>query len=393
MVENNVSKKTIINANLVLENGVLWDSALVIQGDVISEIKSMRDIHVSRKDGIIDAKGAYVGPGFVDIHVHGGDGHCTSFDSVAASKHFLKHGTTTMLSTPAYEFDRDKFLDAIRTAKAKMKKTKNIKGLYCEGPYINVNYGAYAHLNPWRGPINKKDYEALVDEAGEDVKVWTIAPEREGIVDFLEYARKGNPDVVFAVGHSEATPSQIRALGKYRPTLQTHSMCATGRLPTYGGTRGFGPDEYFFKETDAYCELICDSCGIHVNPEMQQLLIHTKGIEKIVLITDAADMNFHGSFSAPEKFKHVTDLLFDDRGGIAGSKLTMDVVCKNIMTHTNCGIAQAFVMASLNPAKVLKMDDQIGSIEVGKKADLVFVDDRFNVKQVIIGGEKEKTVE
>jgi len=160
-------------------------------------------------------------------------------------------------------------------------------------------------------------------------------------------------------------------------------MCATGRKGALPGTRGVGPDEYCLKRSDIYCELISDSCGIHVHPEMQRLLLHNKGIDHTVLITDSTIYNE----PAPENLRHVPDLNFDREGGIAGSKLTMDLACRNIMTHTNCGIAQAFVMASLNGAAVLGLDDEIGSIEVGKRADLVFVDDRFNVKQVMLQGE------
>ena len=89
----------------------------------------------------------------------------------------------------------------------------------------------------------------------------------------------------------------------------------------------------------------------------------------------------------PEKFANVTDLNFDPWGGIAGSKLTMDKACKNVMAHTNCGIAQAFVMASTNPAKAIGLYDELGSIEKGKVADLVFVDDVFNVQHVMLNGE------
>ena len=160
-------------------------------------------------------------------------------------------------------------------------------------------------------------------------------------------------------------------------------MCATGRKTAPAGTRAVGPDEYCLKEPDVYCELISDSCGIHVHPEMQQLLIHTKGIHRTILITDSTIYDE----PVPEAFSHIPDLNFDREGGIAGSKLTMDMACRNIMTHTNCGIAQAFVMASLNPARLLGMDNEIGSIEVGKNADLVFVDDAFNVKQVMVNGE------
>ena len=372
------------NANIVLETGIVWDGTILIADGKILDFGPSRDVEIPADARIIDANGKYVGPGFVDIHVHGGDGHCSCYDALKAAEYFLKHGTTSILSTPAYELDFEAFVGAIRAARESMKKSKNIKGLYLEGPYINVKYGAYAHKNPWRGPINPDEFKVLVDEAGTDAKVWTIAPERDGIKEFLEYAREVNPDVVFAVGHSEATPAQIRSLGKYRPELQTHSMCATGRLPVAGGTRGYGPDEYCFKEPDVFCELISDFCGIHVNGEMQQLLIHTKGIKRVVLITDSA---LGEPNPVPKGMEHVTDLNFDDMGGIAGSKLTMDTACRNIMMHTNCGIAQAFVMASLNPARIIKMDDEIGSIEKGKRADLVFVDDRFNVSKVILDGE------
>ena len=131
-----------------------------------------------------------------------------------------------------------------------------------------------------------------------------------------------------------------------------------------------------------YAELISDSCGIHVHPEMQQLLLHTKGIHRVVLVTDST---VHDNPTPPE-YAHVSDLNFDHNGGIAGSKMTMDQACRNIMTNTNCGIAQAFVMASLNPARVIGMDDRIGSIAPGKQADLVFVTDRFQVRKVMLEG-------
>ena len=88
----------------------------------------------------------------------------------------------------------------------------------------------------------------------------------------------------------------------------------------------------------------------------------------------------------PPQYADVTDLNFDDQGGIAGSRMTMDQACRNIMTHTNCGIAQAFIMASLAPARAVGLDHDRGSIERGKVADLVFVDDRFHVQNVMLGG-------
>lgn len=375
--------KCIKNAQIVLENGIIWDGSLIIENDKIVNYGSSRDTIIPACAEVIDAKGAYVGPGFVDIHVHNGIGFSTSYDTVKASKYFLKHGETTILATPSYGMNFDELMKALRSIKEAMDsgEAKSVKGIYSEGPYTNPKYGSHADLNPWRHGIKEEEYKALVDEAGKYITVWTIAPELDGIQEFAEYARKVNPDVIFALGHSEATPKQIRAMGNNLPKILTHAMCATGRQKAF--VLGFGPDEYCYKEPDMYAELISDSFGIHVHPEMQQLLLHTKGLDKVILITDCT----YYENPVPEKYNGVTDLNFDHQGHIAGSKLTMDMACRNIMTHTNCGIAQAFKMASTNPAKALGLDEKIGSIAVGKTADLVFVDDRFNVKNVMLGGE------
>jgi len=373
----------ILNAQTVLETGILWDSFILLCGDRIEKIGKMREAEIPAGAEIIDACGSYVGPGFVDLHVHNAMEKATYTDPVWASEFFLREGTTTMLAAPPYELTFEEYMEAVRTVKAALGKARTLKGLYMEGPYINPQYGAFAHLNPWKGPIEEKHYRALVDEAGTAAKIWTIAAEREGLLPFLRYAREVNPDTVFALGHSEATPDQIRRLGRFRPLLQTHTMCATGTSSAIVETRGVGPDEYCLQEPDVYTELISDSHGLHVHPDLQRFLIHAKGVHRVVLITDRV----YTDEPVPEEYKHIGDLYYDDLGGLAGSKLTMAQACRNIMTHTSCGIAQAFIMASLNPAKVLGMDDEIGSVEVGKKADLVFVDDRFGVKKVVLGGE------
>ena len=374
------------NANIVLENGILWDGVLVLDGDRIAKFGSAEEISIPAEARYIDAGGKYVGPGFVDIHVHGGGGYSTVLEPLEAAAWFLDHGSTTILATPSYGQDFKLFLEEIKTVNKVLGTggaAKAIGGFYMEGPYMNPKYGAHAWCNPWRHPLDPAEYEALVDEAGDAALVWAIAPEREGIEEFMKYARKVNPNVKFAIGHCEATPAQIRRIKKYKPTIQTHSTNATGRLPAPGGTRASGPDEYCFIDSDIYTEMICDSQGIHVSADIQRLMLHNKGIDKVVLITDSTNR----SNPNPPELSHVTDLNFDERGGLSGSKLTMDAACRNIMTHTNCGIAQAFLMASRNPARAVGLDDEIGTIEVGKKANLVIVDDRFHVQNVILEGE------
>ncbi|MEE1043772.1 MAG: hypothetical protein UH854_07380, partial [Clostridia bacterium] len=314
-------KVVIKNAQVVLENGIIWDGIIVIDGDTISAVGTENDVKIPSDAQLIDAKGAYVGPGFVDIHVHASESNRTYMELKEASDYFLKYGSTTIMATPYYSMNMDEFVESLDAIKRSISEARTVKGIYLEGPYTNPVYGSNAWLNPWKHPINEDEYKLLVDKAGKLAKVWTIAPEREGINEFLEYARKVNPDVVFALGHSEATPEQIRNLGtKFRPKLMTHTFNATGRTGGSGGVRGYGPDEYCLANEDMYAELISDSCGIHVHSDLQRMLVKTKGYERIVLITDCTAPEG----DTPIEYAHITDLNFDPHGGISGSKLTMN---------------------------------------------------------------------
>ena len=373
------------NAKLVLETGILWDAVLAMDGNRIAAYGSAKEMKIESQDEVIDAKGLYVGPGFVDIHVHGGGDYSFTSDPRRAAEYFLKHGETTVLPTLYYDLSKEGFLEAIgrvKEAKERSRAGRAIGGIYMEGPYMNPRYGALADRNQWRGDILPDMYEAVVDAAGELAKVWAVAPERPGLEPFLAYAKKANPGVVFSVGHSEATPEQIQKLKSYGIRLQTHCMDATGRVEKWKGTRGCGPDEYCMSDEDMYAELICDSLGVHVNPSLIRMILRIKGVDKILIITDS----FVSYEQAPQELRHVKDLVFDHNGNLSGSKLTMDVACRNMMTHTNCGIAQVFLMAARNPARAVGMGDEVGTIEVGKRANLVFVDDMFHVDTVILEG-------
>lgn len=373
------------NAKVVLERGILFDGAILLDGDRIAAVGSRRELEIPADCQMIDAEGAYVGPGFVDIHVHGGNGHMFDSEPLQAAEHFLKNGETTILATLYYNLSKEGFLTSIKKVQDAMAAGgagSTIAGIYMEGPYMNPKFGAMPERNKWKGEITLDAYKEVVDAAGTDAFVWAIAPEREGIEEFVKYAGFVNPHAVFSVGHSEATPAQVRKLKRRGLCLQTHCMDATGSFSEWVGTRGAGPDEACLTDPDMYAELICDSGAVHVNKDLINLVVGTKGVDKVVLITDS----FVSDLPAPEKLKHITDLIFDENCWLSGSKLTMNVACHNLMSHTNCGIAQAFLMASRNPARVIGLEDEIGTIEPGKLANLVFVDDVFNVKKVMLGG-------
>lgn len=373
------------NAKVVLEHGIIFDGVVLVENGRILDVGSAAEIAVPDSAECYDAEGAYVGPGFVDIHVHGGNGHFFYAEPEEAAQHFLNHGETTVLATLYYDVSRQTFLDSIHRVKDAMKNgkaAKTIAGFYMEGPYMNPKYGASPEKNKWRGPILREDYQEILEAAGEHAKVWAVAPEREGIEPFVKDAKTVNPNTVFSVGHSEASPAQIRNLKKYGICLQTHCMNATGRLDKYVGVRSCGPDEACMADRDMYAEVICDSCGIHVQPDMLRMIYEIKGTDRMILISDS----FVSYEDSPENLRHITDLVFDANGLLSGSKLTMDIACRNLMQHTSCGICQAFLLASRNPARVIGMDHEIGSIEAGKKANLVFIDDLFNVKKVMLEG-------
>lgn len=377
------------NAKVVLENGIFWDGIVLVEEDRIVSVGKRGEVEIPEGAQRIDAESAYVGPGFVDIHVHGGGGHMFWQEPEQAAAHFLRRGTTSIFPTLYHSLDKQTYLESIERVKATMGPDSPIRGFYMEGPYMNPDFGASKKYNKWLGEILPETYKEVVDEAGSLVKVWVVAPEREGIEGFVQYAKSVNPDVIFSVGHSRATPEQIRKLKKYGLNHLTHCMDATGRVSAWAGTRGAGPDEACFLDPDMYAELICDSGAVHVNPELQRLILRNKGIDKVVLISDCSGRK-EGENPAPEGLRHMTDLSFDDQGNLGGSRLSMDMACRNIMTHTNCGIAQAFLMASRNPARSIGMDDEIGTIEAGKRADLVFVDDMFHVQKVMLSGKLQQ---
>lgn len=369
------------NARIIRENDILENGVILVDGERIVSVDSDM-CNIPSDAEIIDAEGLYVGPGFVDIHTHGGGKWMFDTDPWNASEHFLSHGETTVLATLYYDLEKNRFLEAIDRVKNAMAEKDNICGFYMEGPYMNPKYGASPELNKWRGDIKEDDYKALADRAGDDVMVWAIAPEREGLEPFMAYAKSVKNDVVFAVGHSEATPSEVQALKKYGIKIQTHCMNATGRKADKGGVRGVGPDEACLLDDDMYAEIICDSLAIHVKPDMIKLIIKVKGIDKVILISDS----FVSDKPNPEEYKHVTDLSFDANGGLCGSKLTLDAAARNFMKHTGRPITDAFLAASSNPARAIGIFDEVGSVAKGKLANLVFTDENINIKKVMLKG-------
>ena len=374
----------IINAELVMRNHTIPEAVLFMEDGIIKGFGEMRNTPIPEGCEIIDAKGLYVGPGFVDIHTHAGGGKWFYEHPIEAAQANLACGTTSVMPTLYFNMNAQQLVEQAKLVQKAMKQPggESIVGFYMEAPYMNPKFGADRENNPWKGPIRKEEYQCVIDAVGTDALVWVVAPERENIEQFVQDCRKANPTVKFSVGHSEASPQQIEALIPYGLCIGTHHTNATGDLPKYPECRGVCVDETVNYNRDIYAEMICDSRGIHVDPYMQRLVRKIKGDDRLILISDACV--FDGPI--PEGYDGVTDLCFDFEGEIAGSKLTLNVACRNMMKHTGASIVDVFNFASYNPSRAVGLLDR-GEIAVGKRADLVITDYKMNIQKVILKGE------
>ncbi len=373
----------IINATLVMRDHLIPNGVLLMENGKIVAFGESRKMKIPEGCQIIDAEGKYVGPGFVDIHTHS-DGKVFFYDDPKAVGHHLKHGTTTILAALYFSMTTEEFVDAMNKIREAMKDPdcKNLCGIYMEGPYMNPKFGCDKEHNPWVGPVDREKYQPIIDAGWDLVKVWGLAPERENIQQFVLDVKAKNPLAVFSVAHSEAAPQQVEALIPYGLKIGTHHTNSTGDRIFYPEVRGVCVDEAVNYNREIYAELICDSMGIHVDPYMLRLVRKIKGDDRIILISDA----YACDGPIPPGYDGVDDINFDWTGEIAGSKLTLDIACRNALKHLGASIVDVFRFASYNPAMAVGFYDR-GEIAVGKRADLVIVDHWMKVNKVIFEGE------
>jgi len=379
-------KKALVNANLIMPDYIIRNATLIIEDGKIADFG--KKISTDGAE-IMDMKGAYIGPGLIDIHTHA-DGETFFYeDPVKAAATLMQHGVTDVLPALYFSATADQLVEQIALIRGAMEsgKAKNIIGLYMEAPYLNPNFGCNRESNPWRDVVSRDRYRKVVDAAYDIAKVWCVAPERENIEDFVKYVKTKNPAAVFSVAHSEAEPRDIEKLMPYGLKLATHHTNATGTLHRYPECRSACVDETALYNDEIYTELICDKVGIHVDPYMLRLIKKIKGDDRIILIADS--FVEHGPIPSDDLYEGADDINFDFAGEIAGSKMILDGPCRNMMTHTGASLCQVFKYASTNPATLLGLTDR-GRIAVGNVANLIAVDPEFEIKNVFHGGEMVK---
>ncbi|MEU7910493.1 N-acetylglucosamine-6-phosphate deacetylase [Microbispora bryophytorum] len=331
--------------------------------------------------------GRTVVPGFVDIHTHGGAGG--SFPdgdpetaAAAAALHLSRGSTTLMASLVTAAPDT---LARAASALADLCEQGLLAGIHFEGPYI-ARSRCGAHEPTLLREPDVAEFRALVKAGRGHVRMLTIAPELPNALDVIRDAAAEG--VAAALGHSDATYEQTIEGIDAGATVATHLYNAMPPL----GHRAPGPIAALLQDDRVTVELIND--GVHVHPAMLRLAMHAAGAGRTALVTDAMAATGMGDGRYPlgpmtvDVVDGVARLASDAPGGgpIAGSTLTMDVAFRRTVREAGRSPVDAALMASLTPARVLGLDGEIGSITVGKYADLVVLDDDLRVGGVMKRG-------
>ncbi|WP_208865652.1 N-acetylglucosamine-6-phosphate deacetylase [Streptomyces viridochromogenes] len=364
-------------ATVVLPTETVSNGQLAIDGTRITDT-------APENARFIDATGHYVLPGFVDLHNHGGGGASFtsgSVDDILKGIHTHRlHGTTTLVaSTVTGDMD---FLARRAGLLSELAEQGEIAGIHFEGPFISpCRKGAHSE-ELLRDP-DPAEVRKLVDAARGRAKMLTLATELPGGLDSVRLL--ADHGVIAAIGHTDATYEQTVEAIDAGATVATHLFNAMPPL----GHRSPGPITALLEDDRITVELIND--GTHLHPAALQLAFHHAGARRVAFITDAMDAAGFGDgryWLGPlevEVADGVARLVAD--GTIAGSTLTLDRAFKRAVTVDGLSVEDAVTALSANPARLLGMDDRIGSLEPGKDADLVVLDAEFELKGVMRRGE------
>ncbi len=372
--------KCIINGRIVTPEEVLEGCAILFDEKIKGIVKANE---VPAGCDVIDAAGAYVAPGLVDIHIHGYVGEDTCDGDVEGLERMatavVANGVTAFCPTTmtVAKSQIEKAFDSARELKAKEGyHGAKVLGINCEGPFINPSKkGAQAeeHILP-------PDGKFIVDNA-DIIKLVTIAPEMPGALDAIKYITT-NSSVLVSTGHTGATFEEANAGIEAGVRHTTHLFNAMTPLMH----RNPGVVGSALSHDEVSCEMICDT--FHVNRGLFALVAKLKG-DKLCLITDC--MRAGGmpdgkyDLGGQDVFVKGIQCLLED-GTIAGSVLRLNRAVQNVYENTDLGIAKSFAAASLNPARAIGEDAERGSLEEGKRADIILVDNNFNIIKTIIGG-------
>jgi N-acetylglucosamine-6-phosphate deacetylase len=367
------------------------DAALMIEDGVITAVGARADVRVPPNAKVLDFGDAVLAPGLIDLHIHGGAGHDLmegSDESLSAVERLMtRHGVTSYCpTTVTAPIDSTlSSLDALGKAVVRATndggdgKRARPLGVHLEGPFLSHGKRG-VHPPELLRPASRQLFDRMWQAAGGHVSMMTIAPEIEGAIDLIaEASRRG---VCVSLGHSDAGLSQAQAAITAGARHATHTFNAMRPLDH----RNPGLLGGVLASRQLTADMIVD--GIHVDPVVVDLFVRAKGADGAVLITDAISATGmpDGTYRLGALEVEVRDGRCEFNGRLAGSVLTLDRALRNTMKFAHIELQTAIRMATINPARVLGIEEHKGVLAAGADADIAVFTPSGEVVRTIVGG-------
>jgi N-acetylglucosamine-6-phosphate deacetylase len=377
----------ITNARLVLFDRIIERAWVQIENGRIQKTGQAEfGPEIGRE--LVDVAGATVFPGFVDVHMHGAVGVDTmnaTADGLAGVSRFLAtKGVTSWLPTlvPGSEYEYQSALQSVsEIIERRGSSQARIVGVHYEGPFVNLEQCGALHRDYFRSYQQGTDLGLPRLKAGSGRMMMTIAPEVAGGIDLIQKLHQEG--WIISIGHTRASADILDQAFAAGARHMTHFMNAMAPLHH----RNPGPVGWGLSRDDVTCDIIAD--GIHLDPFVLKLLMKVKGAQRLALISDA--IAAAGEGDGEYRIWGETIAVKNGRtrnvhGSLAGSVITM-LDAFRLMRSLGAADVELAQMASTNPARLIGIDNECGSIEEGKRADLVAINDDGDVKLTLIGGE------
>lgn len=379
-----MKKRRLIVGKIVTPTEEISEGYLLVKDDKIEKVGPGFKTKGFKSSEIIDARGSTVIPGLIDLHLHGGGGHdIMEQTGEALSNVALAHarqGTTSFLAT-LITAPVEKITETLSwlTKREPIPGEANMIGVHIEGPYLNpLQKGAHTEDLLRVPDVDEVD---RIIEAGEGlIRLFTIAPELPGALEVIRYLRQKG--IIASVGHSDAT---------FKETQEAITAGISHASHLFNGMRGMHQREpgvvgAIINNKEVTAEIIAD--GIHVHPEMLRFLTTVKDKNKIILVSDAISaFNMQDGVYrlGDQKVKVVKGVARLEDGTLAGSTLCLMKAVENMVKLVGLSFPVALAMATINPARELGIDNIKGSLEPGKDADLVIINN-YQPELVMIRG-------
>ncbi|MCS7166018.1 MAG: N-acetylglucosamine-6-phosphate deacetylase [Gemmatales bacterium] len=391
--------RRLFRGRIVVANGLLEEGHVLTVGERIVSVGE--GVGNSRHvDEVVEWAEGYVAPGFVDLHVHGGDGadfmDGTESAIITACRAHARHGTTSLLVTTCVAWKEQilTVLEHCRRLKNRPELTGcRILGVHLYGPYFASEARGCHPASPLRPPRPEEFTEYL--EFADVIVTASFAPELPGAEAFAQACVQRG--IRLNIGHSQATAEQVAQAIRWGARHVDHLFCAMSdktKLRRYQSwpMRG-GVLEATLLHDELTTEVIAD--GVHLSADLLSLAWKCKGVDRLALVTDcnrALDMPdgryVFGPLQDGEPFQVTNGVALTlDGQGLASSVRGMDWMVRTFWQLTGRPVWEVIRMASQTPARIIGCQDQIGSLEPGKLADLILLDDELRVRQVYVNGQ------